>query len=125
MLPFIFLKFSFMLTFLLRCTLTHSLIYFLIGGLPRGSVDKKSACNAGDPGSIPGSGSFPEEGNGIPLQYSCLENSRDRGTWWTTVHGVTKTACLTHTLIGSEGLQCSSNTSMLKINLGLLIKCKF
>ena len=42
-------------------------------------------------GSIPGSGTFLGEGNGYPLQYSCLENSIDRGVWWDTVHGVTKT----------------------------------
>ena len=44
----------------------------------------------GDVGLIPGSGRFPGEGNGNPLQYSCLENPRDRGTWWVTVHGVAK-----------------------------------
>ena len=51
---------------------------------------KKSACNAGDPGSIPGSGKSPGEGNGNPLQYFCLENSRDRGAWQATVHEVAK-----------------------------------
>jgi len=56
-----------------------------------GSLDgKTSAYNAGDPGSIPGSGRSPGEGNGNPLQYSCLENPMDRGAWWATVHGVTK-----------------------------------
>ena len=45
----------------------------------------------GDPGSIPGSGRSPGEENGNPLQYSCLENSMDRGVWWATVHRVTKT----------------------------------
>ena len=49
-----------------------------------------SARNVGDPGSIPGLGRSLGEGNGNPLQYSCLENSMDGGTWWTTVHGVTK-----------------------------------
>ena len=44
----------------------------------------------GDLGSIPGLGRSPKEGNGYPLQYSCLENSMDRGAWWATVHGVTK-----------------------------------
>ena len=44
----------------------------------------------GDPGLIPGSGRSPEEGNGNPLQYSCLENSMDGGAWWATVHGVAK-----------------------------------
>ena len=51
---------------------------------------KASACNAGDPGSIPGSGKSPGEGNGNPLQYSCLENSTDGGAWWATAHEVTK-----------------------------------
>ena len=55
-----------------------------------GSAGKESACNAGDPGSIPGSGKFPGERNGNLLQYSCLGNSMDRGTWWATVHGVAK-----------------------------------
>ena len=50
----------------------------------------KSACNAGDPGSIPGLGRFPGEGNGYSLQYFCLENSMDREAWWATVHGITK-----------------------------------
>ena len=50
-------------------------------GFPGGSDGKESACNAGDPGSIPGSERSPEEGNGNPLQYSCLENSMDRGAW--------------------------------------------
>ena len=53
-------------------------------GLPGGSVSKESTCNAGDPGSIPGSGRSPGEGNGNPLQYSCLENPMDRGAWWAT-----------------------------------------
>ena len=51
---------------------------------------KASAHNAGDPSSIPGLGRSPGEGNGNPLQYSCLENSMDGGAWWATVHGVTK-----------------------------------
>ena len=59
-------------------------------GFPGGSVGKESACNAGDPASIPGLGKSPGEGNGNPLQYSCLENSMDRGAWWVTVHGVAK-----------------------------------
>ena len=48
------------------------------------------ACNAGDPGSIPGSGKSSREGNGNPLQYSCLENPMDRGVWQAIVHGVAK-----------------------------------
>ena len=58
-------------------------------GFPGGSDGKEYACNAGDPGSIPGSGKSPGGGNGNPLQYSCLENSMDRGAWQATVHGVT------------------------------------
>ena len=55
-----------------------------------GTDDKKSACSAGDPGSISGLGRSPGEGNGNPLQYSCLENPMDRGAWWAAVHEVTK-----------------------------------
>ena len=51
---------------------------------------KASTYNVGDLGSIPGSGRSPGEGNGNPLQCSCLENSMDGGAWWATVHGVTK-----------------------------------
>ena len=58
-------------------------------GFPGGSEAKASACNAGDLGSIPGSGSSPGEGNGNALWYSCMENSMDRGAWRATVHGVT------------------------------------
>ena len=57
---------------------------------PDGSSSKKSACNAGDPCSIPGLGRSPGEGNGYPLQYSSLENSMDRGAWKAIVHGVSK-----------------------------------
>ena len=59
-------------------------------GFPGGSEVKMSASNAGDLGSIPGSGRSPGEGNGNPLQYSCLENPTDGGAWWATVHGVAK-----------------------------------
>ena len=62
----------------------------LVMGFPHGSVGKESACNAGEPGSIPGLRRSPEEGNGNPLQYSCLENTMDRGAWQATVHGVAK-----------------------------------
>ena len=59
-------------------------------GFPGGSEGKVSACNAGDLGSIPGSGRSPGEGNGKLLQYFCLENPMDGGAWWATVHGVTE-----------------------------------
>ena len=57
---------------------------------PGGSDGKASARNAGDLGSVPGLGRSPGEGNGNPLQYSCLENCMDGGAFWATVHGVTK-----------------------------------
>ena len=59
-------------------------------GFPGGSEVKVSAWNAGDPGSIPGSGISPGEGIGNPLQYSCLENPMDGGAWQAAVHGVAK-----------------------------------
>ena len=74
----------------------YTLKYFLLNktnnpkGFPGGSDCKESACNAGDLGLINGSGRFPGAGNGNPLQYSCLENSMDRGAWWATVHVVAK-----------------------------------
>ena len=59
-------------------------------GFPGGSVVKNPPASAGDLGSIPGLGRTPGKGNGNPLQYSCLENPMDSGTWRATVHGVTK-----------------------------------
>ena len=60
-------------------------------GFPGGSNGKESACNAGDPSSIPGLEKSPGEENGNPLQYSFLENSMDRGSWWAAIHVVKKT----------------------------------
>ena len=57
---------------------------------PCGSAGQESTCNARNLGSIPGLGRSPGEGNSYPLQYSCLENSKDKGAWWAKVHGVTK-----------------------------------
>ena len=62
----------------------------LLLGLPCSSSDKASACNAGDQGSVPGSGRFSGEGIGNPLQYTCLENSMDREAWWAIVLGIAK-----------------------------------
>ena len=59
-------------------------------GFTGGSEVKASACNVGDPGSIPGLGRSPGEGNGNPFQYSCLVNPMDGGALWATVHGVAK-----------------------------------
>ena len=78
----------------------------LIGGIQctmgflSGSDSIEFTCNAGDLGSIPGSGRAPGGGHGYPLQYFCLENSMDRGAWWATVHGVAKSRrrLSTHTL---------------------------
>ena len=74
--------------------------YFI--GLPWWLSVKESACNACDLDSIPGPGRSPGEGNGDPLQYSCLENPLDRGAWWAIVHGVAEldtTERLVHTYI--------------------------
>ena len=59
-------------------------------GLLRWLSGKQSIWNAGDLGSIPGLERFSGEGNGHPLQYSCLGNPMDRGAWWATIHGVAK-----------------------------------
>ena len=60
---------------------------------PGGAEVKASACNVGDLGLTPGSGRSPGEGDGNPLQYSCLENPMDRGAWWATVHGSQRVGC--------------------------------
>ena len=64
-------------------------IFYLLG-FPGGSGSKEPDCNAGDLDSVPGSGRFPGEGNGYPLQSSCLENSMDTGAWQATILGVAK-----------------------------------
>ena len=64
--------------------------YMFLQGFPGGPDGKESACNAGDPGWIPGLGRSTGERNGNPLWYSCLGNPMDRGAWWATVHGVAK-----------------------------------
>ena len=70
-------------------------------GFPGGSDSKESASNAGDPNSVSGLGRSPGGGHGNPLQYSCLENPKDRGAWQATVYGggkeSDKTEQLTHT----------------------------
>ena len=71
------------LTYIHLTTIKHQL-----PGFPGGSDGKESACNAGDQGSVPGLGRSPGGGNGNPLQYSCLEDSMDRGAWRAIVCGV-------------------------------------
>ena len=71
-----------------KCFFFFLIICFI--GLLCSSDSKESACNAGGLGSIPGSGRSSGQGNGNPLQYSCLENPMDRGAWWVTVPGVTE-----------------------------------
>ena len=68
-------------------TATHSSIFWSFSG---SSVGKESACSVGELGLIPGSGRSSGERNSYPLQYSCPENSMDRGAWWATVHGVAR-----------------------------------
>ena len=72
---------------------TNQAVHTSLGGFPGGSEVKNQPANAGyagDPGSTPGLGRSLGEGNGNPLQYSCLENPMDRRAWWATVHGVAK-----------------------------------
>ena len=68
----------------------YVLLILDIQGFPGGSEVKASAWNVGDLGSVPGMGRSPGEGNGNPLQYSCLENPMEGGAWQATVHGVAK-----------------------------------
>ena len=72
----------------LGCILKHWKALRL--GFPGSSAGKESACNARDPGSVPGWGRSPGEGKGNTLQFSCLENPMDRGAWRATVYGVAK-----------------------------------
>ena len=78
--------------------LSHNVLFgicYATYGFPCGSVVKNLTANAGDMDLIPGPGRSLGEGNGNPLQYSCLENPMDRGTWWITVHGVHKDSNVT------------------------------
>ena len=78
---------KFPVTYFLKLTYEIGLCRYIFPGVP---VGKESASNAGDPGLIPGLGRFLGEGNGNPLQYSCLGNPMDRGAWRVTVHGVVR-----------------------------------
>ena len=74
---------------------------------PRGSDGKESACNAGDLGSIPGLGRSPGEGNGNPLQYSCMGNAMDKGALWAVVHGFAKSQTWLRHTHTNKTLTCS------------------
>ena len=90
------------------------------GGFPSSSVIKNLPANAGDVGYILGLGSSPGEVNGNPLQYSCLGNPMDRGAWWATVHGVTKSQTLLSLHTSPNDLNVFSNSPLitaLKLNL--------
>ena len=87
--------------------------FSLIGGLPRWLIGKESAGNAGDMGSVPGSGRSLGGGHGNPLQYSRLENPTDRGAWWATVHVVKSwtrlsTVQLARVLVPASGIELSA-----------------
>ena len=86
----LWLALAFLLLFLgvPRCSLLFLSLLLFFGDFPGGSVGKESACNMGDLSSIPGSGRVPGEAQDNSLQYSCLENPMDRGSWWATVHGI-------------------------------------
>ena len=81
-------------------------------GFSGSSVGKGSACNPGDPGLIPGLGRSPGEGNGNPLQHSCLENPMDRGAYWATVNGVTRVG---HKLVTKPPPLCTVDTVVLSV----------
>ena len=81
-------------------------------GFPSGSVVKNLPANAGNWGSIPGLGRSPEEENGSPLQYSCLENPMDKGAWWVIVCVISKSLI-------------TATTTGLCINIQTYLECKF
>ena len=85
---------------------TTELNWYTSVGFPGGSVVKNLPANAGNSGSIPRSGRSPGEGNGNPLQYSCMENPIDRGAWQATVHGVAKESDTTQQLNNNNNHIC-------------------
>ena len=90
--------------------------------LPPWLRGKKSTCNTGDEGSIPGQGRFPGKGNDNPLQYSCLENPIDRKAWWAIVNRVTKSwRRLSHRAVRQMDLQVYNDATLLT-KLGFVLK---
>ena len=91
-------------------------------GFPGGSEGKDSACHVGNPGLIPGSGRSPGEGNGYLLQYSCLKNFLDRGTWRATIHGGLKRVGTTEQLTALfQGLEMKPQIPILIFPLCVLL----
>ena len=86
-------------------------------GFPFDWNGEESAFNAGDLGSIPGSGRSPGEENGNSLQYSCLENPMERGAWWATVHGGHKVSDMTERLTNTNTQIYNNNIISLKIQM--------
>ena len=97
---------------LFHISVGHLNFFFGEVGFPGGSEVKESACNAEDPGLIPGLGRSPGEGNGNPLQYPCLENPMEGGAWWAIVHGVAKS---------QTGLNYFTFTFWRSVCIGLLL----
>jgi len=101
-------------------------------GFPGSAISKETACSAGVPGSIPGSGRPPGEGNGNPLQYSCLENPMHRGAWQALAHGVAR---VRHNLVTkpppppyymtADSLHCAAETNTILSNSCIPIKNEF
>ena len=81
---------NFLLPFMTTKKQSFLVSQYSFGDFPGGFYDKESTGNAGDPGSIPGSGRSPGEGNGNPFQYSCPENPMERGVWQATVREIAK-----------------------------------
>ena len=100
------------------------LSYNLSMGLPGGSVGKESTCSIGDPGSIPGLGRSPGEGNGSPLQCSCLENPINREAWQATVHGVAKVGQDLATKARPQPLCCHCGPSHHHLSQIITTPCK-
>ena len=95
----------------------------VFSGVLRWLSNKESTCNAGDPSLIPGSGRSSGEGNGNPLQYSCLENPMDRGAWWATVHRVEKSWTRLSTHIVWSSTSCTVFFFFLKMCLMFVYLC--